>query len=360
MSIYKIFPNLDATIYSAYPTQNTGLDEILEVSVKNSEKPTTSDDIRRSIVQFANSDINKLWTISGTGSYNYDTYLRLYLANAENLSSEYTLQFNQCDVTWVMGTGKFADDPITTNGVCWYTTSSYSSSLTNNWPNSSYYNTAGGGSWNLATVSQSFTYKDNKDINVSVKSYFNNWKNSNSSNHGILIKHTSSVENNSNSYKVLSFFSGDTHTIFPPCLEIRWDDSSYNTGSLKVIDNTNTILNLANNPYTIKSTTDKYRFRVTARDKYPVRTFSTSSIYLVNKALPQTSYWGLQDVKTEDMIIDFDDNYTKISCNSSGSYFDLYISGLEPERYYKVLTKIVLNSGETQTFDSNMIFKVVR
>ena len=32
MAIYKIFPEKDATLYSAYPSQNTGLDEILEVS----------------------------------------------------------------------------------------------------------------------------------------------------------------------------------------------------------------------------------------------------------------------------------------------------------------------------------------
>lgn len=37
MSIYKIFPEADTTLYSAYPNKNTGLDEILEVSVKNTE-----------------------------------------------------------------------------------------------------------------------------------------------------------------------------------------------------------------------------------------------------------------------------------------------------------------------------------
>ena len=92
MAIYKIFPNKDASIYSRYPCKNTGLDEILEISSKNSQDylryigrkgatllnspyynydfPYTEvtegftsipdEDIRRSIIQFSNSDINTL------------------------------------------------------------------------------------------------------------------------------------------------------------------------------------------------------------------------------------------------------------------------------------------------------------
>jgi hypothetical protein len=161
-------------------------------------------------------------------------------------------------------------------------------------------------------------------------------------------------------YKVLNFFSVDTHTIFPPCLEVRWDDSAYSTGSLLVIDNSNIELAIANNPYQIKSTTDKYKFRIAARDKYPARSFSTSSIYLAKKALPSSSYWAIQDVKTEDMVFDFDSNYTKISCDPTSSFFNIYMSGLEPERYYKVLVKYVLNSGETVVVDNDSIFKIVR
>jgi hypothetical protein len=32
MAVYKIFPTQDATLYSAYPTMNTGLNAILEAS----------------------------------------------------------------------------------------------------------------------------------------------------------------------------------------------------------------------------------------------------------------------------------------------------------------------------------------
>ena len=62
MAVYKIFPSSDATLYSKFPAQNTGLDEILEVAAKNSDDPQNSliagisssilyDDIRRSLIE---------------------------------------------------------------------------------------------------------------------------------------------------------------------------------------------------------------------------------------------------------------------------------------------------------------------
>jgi hypothetical protein len=356
MSIYKIFPTSDTTLYSAYPSANAGLDEILEVSVKNADVVTSTDDIRRSIVKFNSTDLQKLQTLKGSNTY--DVYLRLFLANAANLSTDYNLEFTQVNTLWDMGTGKFLDNPNPKNGACWYSTSSYVST-TNSWPNPSFYITPGGGSWTGNAISQSFTYTDSKDINVKVTTIFNNWI-AGATNGGILIKHTSSIENDSTSEKVLNFFSRDTHTIFPPCLEIRWDDSSYNTGSLQVMQNDDSIINITNNPYQIKWDTQKYKFRISTRDKYPVRQFITSSLYTVNKALPSSSYWGLQDVKTEDMIIDFDDNYTKISCDPTSSFFNMYINGLEPERYYKIIVKSLLNSGETIVIDNDCIFKVIK
>lgn len=368
MSVYKIFPTADTTLYSRYPAQNTGLDEILEVSVKNNtavssfsyglnpEATLTSDDLRRALIQFSDADLNTLKSFR-TGSW--QAGLKLYLANAENLSSTYSIDIHAVSSSWEMGLGKFSDVPATVNGASWDSPTSYIS-LSNYWIDSDYFLTPGGGNWTGSYSTQSFDYKAPKDINADVTPIVTEWFNNTIENNGFIVKHPHDIENNSGSYMALNFFSVDTHTIYPPTLEMRWDDSSYSTGSLSVINSNESVISIDNNLGSYKYNTVKYRFRITARDKYPTRTFTTSSLYTTNKALPQSSYWALQDVKVDDMVIDFDDNYTKISCDSNGSYFDLYMKGLEPERYYKILIKTILPDGETIELDNNTIFKITR
>ena len=367
MAVYKIFPTADATIYSRFPVKNTGLDEILEVSAKNNSTLVdysvdmdpagiiSNDDLRRALILFSDSDINTIKSYS-TGSW--QAGLKLYLANAENLSTTYSLEIRQVSSSWQMGTGKYNDFPETVNGVSWYSPTSYISA-SNYWVNASYFLTPGGGNWSGSYATQSYTYKDPKDINVDVTPIVDSWF-SGSANNGFIVKHPTEVENYSGSFVAINFFSVDTHTIYPPTLEMKWDDSSYSTGSLSVINNNNFVLSLENNTGTYKSDTTKYRFRINARDKYPARTFTTSSIYNVNKALPQQSYWSLQDVKSEEIIVGFDTSYTKISCDATSSYFDLYMTGLEPERYYKILIKTVLPSGEIIDVDNDYMFKIIR
>lgn len=365
MAVYKIFPDKDASIYSAFPKKNTGLDEILEVSVKNSFNELSpvlgtgsllNEDIVRSLVTFSDEDLNTLKSFT-TGSWN--AYFRLYLANAENLSQNYNLEIRQLSQSYDMGTGQWGDSPETMNGVCWYSTSSYFSTAST-WDTSKgkVYITPGGGSWTNLFVTQSFTNSSDKDINCQVTSIVDSWF-SGSVNHGLILKHPDSIEGSGYSYMALSYFSVDTHTIYPPSLEIRWDDSSYNTGSLSVVSTDDLVITIANN-YSEYTWGTNYKFRVNARDKYPTRVFTTSSLYINNKALPQKSYWAIKDLKTEEMVIDFDDNYTKMSCDSTSNYFMLYTKGLQPERYYKILIKTLLSTGESIILDTNNVIKIVR
>lgn len=365
MAIYKIFGSADTTLYSKFPAQNAGLDEILEVSVKNTDNigasispspnPISVDDLRRALIKFSDSDISVLKTFT-TGSWK--SYLKLYVANAENLTTNYTLEIRQVSQSWAMGTGKFADSPETKNGACWYDTSSYSTPYTN-WLNPSFYITSGGGSWTNNYVTQSFDYNQSKDINVDVTSIVDTWFSGSKENNGFLIKHPTAIENDQYSYIALNFFSNDTHTIYPPTLEIKWDDSQYITGSLSVLSDSDSVITLSNNVGTFRNDTTLYKFRINSRDKYPARVFTTSSLYTTNKRLPSSSYWSLVDAKTNEVVIDFDTNYTKISCDGTNSYFNLYMNGLEPERYYKIMIKTTLPSGETVDYDNNLMFKIV-
>ena len=100
------------------------------------------------------------------------------------------------------------------------------------------------------------------------------------------------------------------------------------------------------------------QFRVDCRPQFPPIIFQTASIYTTNYYLPTASYWAIKDLDTNEYVVDFDTKYTKISNDSNGSYFDIYMNGLEPERYYKILIQTTVDNS-TMVKDEDYIFKVV-
>lgn len=363
MAVYQIFASADATIYSRYPVKNTGRDEVLEVSVKNSQDGiafynrqqlitqnpyytydlaansnyNTTDqlfpqsDIRRAVLQFSNTDIAKLQnfasqSVSGT----YEANLKLSLAFAQNLNTTYSLQAYALTQSWTMGTGRFAQVPESTNGVSWdYTGPANASAL---W-------TTGGGSWNRTlTGSQYFDYMANKDVNMDVTDIMNSWFTGSVKNRGLIIKHPDVLENDPNAFLDLKFFSVDTHTIYPPTIQFKWDDSHYYPQGSNFVLSDQITLVLANNPGEFTQG-NNFKFRTGVRYTYPPRSFSTQSVYLNQLYLSENSCWALQDVKTNEMIIDFDETYTKLSADSVSNYFYMYMNGLEINRYYRIFVK---------------------
>ena len=57
-------------------------------------------------------------------------------------------------------------------------------------------------------------------------------------NNGFLLKRPDSSETSSLHLGTLKFFSKETNTIYPPKLEVEWDDSVWNTGSLSPLSST--------------------------------------------------------------------------------------------------------------------------
>jgi len=67
----------------------------------------------------------------------------------------------------------------------------------------------------------------------------------------------------------------------------------------------------------------------------------------------------VRDAHTEREIIPFDNKFTRISADINGMYFKLYMKGLQPERYYRILLKHI-NLDGINIYDDDYYFKVVR
>ena len=117
MAVYKIFPEKDATIYSLFPAMNTGLDEILEVGNLNLST-NTNPQVSRTLVKFNQDEINSTFTgLIKTSPWTAN--LRLFIATAQSVDTDYELEIYPVSGSWTMGTGKYLDNPISTNGTSW-------------------------------------------------------------------------------------------------------------------------------------------------------------------------------------------------------------------------------------------------
>jgi len=365
MAVYKLFPEKDATLYSEYPVMNTGIDEIIEASTADAidgGQPVAS----RFVVKFNQSQITDLFT-------NYATtapaaHLRLFMAKVQGLSQDTLVYCYPVSGSWQNGTGMYQDTPAVTNGVSWaYRTSSgsgawattfASTGATGSWTGSN----TGGGNWYTSSIyaqSASLQYRSNFDLNFNVSNTTLAWYSSSLVNDGFIIKQEDSAEFSTDPAKKveLKYFSVDTNTIYPPQLEIKWDDFTFSTGSLTQINTPDCIISLPNNAGQYEPSTVA-KFRLNVRPQYPPRVFTTGSIYTTNYFLPTASYWSIKDLDTDETVIDFDRVYTKLSCDSNGNYFTVYMNGLEPERYYKILIQTTID-GAVKVLDEKYYFKVI-
>jgi hypothetical protein len=365
MAIYKIFPTQDATLYSLYPETNTGLDEIIETSLQSGDTLSSSQS-SRFLIQFDSNEITDVIDNIISGSQ-WQSNLKCFVANVTSLNYDTTIEIYPISQSWNMGTGRLGYSPEVTNGTSWiwrnykdgvkWTTSSYAIDSTGSYSSSA---DAGGGTWytNLSS-SQTFGYYTDKDININTTEIVTQWYSSSLNNDGFILKQKDEFIDNEDVQPKMKYFSIDTHTIYPPYLEFKWIDSTFNTGSsiLPTIENTQFVVSIGENPgyFNIESIN---KFRVYARPEYPTRVFSTSSVYTQNYYLPDNSYYAIKDLDTNEYVVDFDDMYTQLSKDEISSFFTLYMKGLQPERYYKILIKTIIN-GSVVVLDNYYYFKII-
>ena len=382
---YFVYAKKDATIYSGSKVdiyssqpenQNTGLDQILEIS-KVTKPNFAEDEASRILIQFDLTDLetniknNIFPNFSSDTKYN----LRLYEATSRELQTVDTIYAYPLSSSWDMGVGHKLDNPYELEGATWYNKSDGS-----NWTNSGSLDAQDFSSTfdsNSMIASQSFEY-GTKDIDMDVSKIVfewveqayvdggymvDGWVTNQHPNYGFIVKRSNSAEIDTTNYGTLSFFSRETQTIYVPKLELKWDDSVWNTGSLSALTDDDIVVNVRNlqSQYQEKS---KEKIRVVGREKYPAKTYSKTHEGLIVKYLPSGScYYSVKDAQTDEEIIPFDD-YTKLSCDSTGNYFNFWFNGLQPERFYRFCFKVVQNANTSteniRYFDNDDTFKVVR
>ncbi len=383
MAYYFLFPETDTTIYS-HPDRkgmNTGMDEILEI-VK--EKHTDQKYYpSRILIKFKNEEIqNVIRDVIGSTNFNNSdskVNLKLYVADATTLASTLNLQTFALSQSFYAGSGRYSNLPTSSNGATWiyrdddvlqtkWRTSSFAAGSTGSILTPLL--TQGGGEWYTGSgfeTSQQFLHGEDLDTNFDVTSIVKKFSSSlfvsntyptGIINNGFLIKQPDTIETNTTaSVGDIQYFSSDTHTIYPPKLIFKWDDSTHPYASqAKQSGELNVTLYRNQEEY---NQNDEALFRIHVRDKYPTRTFSTTSNFLDIGYFTTASHYSVRDAYTEEEIIPFDDKFTKLSADSEGMFFKLYMKGLQPERYYRLLFKHKNNEGVV-VYDNNYHFKVIR
>tara|TARA_B100000767_G_C19772667_1_gene540891 strand:+ start:417 stop:2294 length:1878 start_codon:yes stop_codon:yes gene_type:complete len=371
------------TVLEAQPPYGIGYrpgDELIFKSESFSGYPF-SDDIKIKLSSPAVSSSN--WS-----NREFGVDLRNSAAVVNGLNIDQELKVYPISGSWAMGSGKLFDLPQSTDGASWKF-STFSGSIAaggKEWQIVDPYNAyatasfilgkEGGGNWYTGSnlelpviQSQSFSYGIGVDLSIDVTDTIKTWYTNSLvdntvgfSNDGFLVKQSSSREfiDSQATTATFRYFSIDTNTIYPPLLDLKWNDQYYDTGSSKntTIGTPEAFMSVYNNVGTYYSQSVE-RFRIAAIPKYPDVVFQTASLYTTNFYLPKgVSTYAIKDTDTNEFVIPFDETYTQISADSTSSFFDVYMNGLEPERYYTILIKTVLD-GTTQVFDEDIMFKVV-
>jgi hypothetical protein len=393
--MFRIFyAEKDATLYQSKDTANTGIDEILEVGKRLGTNGVTWQK-SRALVKFDMSEISDTISKYSTTLNSCKFILQLYTTHAKNLPSDFTIDAKLTGQPWMNGTGFYSDSPVTTDGVSWATPymswsldaqsgSLWISSSQNIQVNSSsiyvsgsgtggsWYYQSGSGGFNINNFNQAFFNQSGLssteafsnrptdisiDVTDAVKLWISGSDSHSISNNGFLLKFSDSDEADDTITGYIQYFSRETETIYVPRLTMYWDNSTFATGSLTAADLESYVVYTQIKP-TYKDT-EVAKIRIYARDKYPRKSPTNLFPQQTVKYLPTSSYYSVLDASTDEVIIPYDNIYTKLSCDSTSNFIHLDMNGFMPERYYRLELKIV-DGIEEQYITDQIYFKVIK
>ena len=385
-----IYPSSDATLYESIPDTNTGIDEILEIG-KRLGTSGTNYLKSRSVLKFDMSDVTSALSKYSIDINNCKFILQLYTTHAKNLPSEYTIDANLIGDSWTNGTGFENISPKVKDGVTWdypksgsyfwtsgsqeYRVNSSSLYITGSGKGGSWLYQSGSGVYSGSLTSsysqtfynqpgldsnEEFSYRPT-DINIDVTGAVKIWISGSGGNtipnNGFILKFSDADEQDSAIAGFIRYFSRETQTIYVPRLTMYFDKSSFNTGTLESIDlDSYTVYTKLKEQYNDKEVS---KIRIYARDKYPQKSPTNLFPMQTVKYLPSNTLYTLKDAATDETIIPYDNIYTKVSCDTTSNFIHMDMSGLMPERYYRLEFKVVDGFIE-EYIEDDFFFKVVR
>ena len=387
-----IYPQSDATLYESLPTTNTGLDEILEVGKRLSTSGSNYLN-SRSVIKFNMSEVTDALTKYSSSLNDCKFVLQLYTTHAKNLPADYTIDAKLVGDDWTNGTGQQYANTIVKDGITWdspksgsffWTSGSQLVAVPSGSASSIYISGSGkGGSWlyqsgsgiysgSLTFYSQSFftqpgldlsedfNYRPT-DLNIDVTGAVKTWISGSGGftipNYGFLLQFSDADEVDTSKSGYVRFFSRETHTVYVPRLTMYFDKSSFATGSLSAMDlDSYTVYTKLKKEYKDSAVT---KLRIYARDKYPQKSPTNLFPMTTVKYLPSNTLYTLKDAATDETIIPYDNIYTKVSCDSTSNFVYMDMTGLMPERYYRLEFKVTDGFVE-EYIEDDFYFKVVR
>ena len=359
----------------------------------------------RTLIKFDITELSKSISSNNISGSDIKFTLNLKACGSRNLPLNYTIYAYPVSQSWNNGNGRYADGGsqlgsswlyrnYDDNGL-WYGNSISNSYQQVNYLTNSSYASASfqnqGGTWyykvpatyinkpkwicnsskypslvNAGLIcSQSFSYGQQNDVSMDITQIIRGWLCGCIPNQGLML--LSSLEISTPPLQptngLLQFFSKETNTIYSPYIDVAWDDSVFNTGSLEPVSGSiqNLItLNYLKDAYKAGSLPKIFVF---ARDRYPLKNFQKAyqqPVMVTPKYLPTSSYYMIKDAESEEVLVNFD-KYTKLSCDpNQGNYFKLQTTGLPQERYLKIFIKSEYVDGTVDITDTQKIFKITR
>ncbi len=361
--IKTTYATKDATLYEATASMNTGNDEILELS-KDVSGSYGALARSRVIVQFDTETLSASMADQGftAEENNIKYFVKLFISEEQDAAAEYDIALRAVRTSFTRGTGRKTNLPITTNGVSW-TYRNGESDLATAWstPGGDFYDTAG-------AASASFKYVQG-DIEVDVTDIVEFWNTTAITTlpkGALWVMRSGSQETDITDYGTQFYYSSNTNTIYPPRLEVRYDNASHafqaTSGSVVSVGDEIEV---------------QPRLRPEYRQNSVERIFVDTSIKggarsqvggvgdAYNRFLPQSSSYAIIDNATGEYVHNHDPIYTYIGrTGNAQNYFDIDMNGLFPERYYTVELKVNHYTGTavvaTRYYKSKTIFKVVK